>query len=103
MSFELALIVFLPCLGTIIAGNICLSHRLDELGSSFVIEPGLLGLITALGADSPEISSAVATLFSGEHYIDNSHLYQKSSVEYLVHANHLQLWDLAIGNSCASS
>lgn len=69
MTYDTALIVFLPCLGSIIAGSIWLSRGLDELGSRFAMLPGLLGLITALGADSPEISSAVTALFAGEHEV----------------------------------
>lgn len=42
---------------------------LDELGARFHILPGLLGLITALGADSPEISSAVTAMLAGEHEV----------------------------------
>src|SRR5581483_8775757 len=67
VSYEVALAVFLPCLGVILAGSIWLSRGLDELGARFDISPLLLGLITALGADFPEISSAITALFAGEH------------------------------------
>lgn len=66
MPIEVAYGVFLPCLAAIMLGSICLSRDLEGLGDAFGILPGLLGLITALGADSPEISSAVTALFAGQ-------------------------------------
>lgn len=67
MSFGDALLFFVPCLGAIVAGSVWLSGGLRELGKKFDIMPALLGLITALGADSPEIASAISALVSGEH------------------------------------
>lgn len=44
-----------------------LSHRLDQVGTNLGLSEGLLGLMTALGADSPEIATAVTALVSGQH------------------------------------
>ncbi len=44
-----------------------LTHGLDRLGQLFGLSEGLLGLLTALGANTPEISSAVTALMSGAH------------------------------------
>jgi len=40
---------------------------LDRLGARFGLSEGLLGLLTALGADAPEVSSAIAALQAGAH------------------------------------
>ena len=39
-----------------------LSHRLDQVGTHLRLSEGLPGLVTALGADWPEIATAVAVL-----------------------------------------
>jgi len=44
-----------------------LAERLDQVGERFRFPPGLVGLMTALGADSPEIASAVTALIGGQH------------------------------------
>ncbi|NPD69823.1 hypothetical protein HN018_23995 (plasmid) [Lichenicola cladoniae] len=49
-----------------------LSHRLDQVGTALGLSEGLLGLITALGADSPEIASALTALVSGQHDLGKS-------------------------------
>jgi cation:H+ antiporter len=66
LSLELSYGIFLPCLAAIIVGSIWLSKSLHEFSTRFNILPGLMGLITALGADSPEITSAVTALVAGE-------------------------------------
>ncbi len=40
---------------------------LDRLGENLGLSEGLLGLLTALGANAPEISAAVTALLSGAH------------------------------------
>lgn len=67
VGYKVALAAFLPCLAAIVAGSIWLSRGLDELGARFDLSPASLGLITALGADSPEITSALTALFAGEN------------------------------------
>lgn len=46
-----------------------LTHGLDRLGEQLGLSEGLLGLLTALGANSPEIVAAVTALISGAHDI----------------------------------
>ncbi len=60
---------FLPALLGVVLGSIWLSRALTSLSGRIPIQPGLMGLITALGADSPEITSAVTALVAGEHEI----------------------------------
>jgi cation:H+ antiporter len=67
MGLELAL--FAPCLLAVIAGSMWLSSGLEELGGRLAMLPALLGLIMALGADSPEIASAVTALVAGDHEV----------------------------------
>lgn len=47
--------------------SVRLTHGLDRLGELLGLSEGLLGLLTALGANAPEITSAVAALVSGAH------------------------------------
>ncbi len=44
-----------------------LTHGLDRLGAILGLSEGLLGLLTALGANAPEITSAVTAMVSGAH------------------------------------
>lgn len=44
-----------------------LSKRLDQIGVRLGFFDGLSGLVTALAADSPEITSAVIAQASGRH------------------------------------
>lgn len=72
MSTSLALGVFTVCLAFGALASAVLSHRLDQVGSHLGFSEGLLGLITALGADSPEIASAVTALVTGHHELGSS-------------------------------
>jgi cation:H+ antiporter len=67
MSFASAVVLFLGCLLLATASSAVLSHRLDQVGTHLGLSEGLLGLVTALGADSPEIATAVTALVSGQH------------------------------------
>ena len=69
MTLTLAYAIFPACLACIVGGSIWLDRGLDRLGDTFAMLPGILGLLTALGADSPEISSAVSALFAGRHEV----------------------------------
>ena len=69
MSLTAALVLFSGCLAAVIAGSMWLSRALHGVGTYLRLLPGLLGLIAALGADSPEIFSAVTALQAGEHDI----------------------------------
>jgi cation:H+ antiporter len=44
-----------------------MTKGLDRLGENLGLSEGLLGLLTALGANAPEISAAVTALLSGAH------------------------------------
>lgn len=69
MSIALAYVLFPICLVGIVGGSILLSRGLDEFGNGLNLLPGALGLIAALGANSPEISSAVTAMMSGNHEV----------------------------------
>ncbi len=61
----LAVVVFLGCLAGTLGASDVLVRGLDRLGARLGLSEGLLGLLTALGADAPEISSALAALHAG--------------------------------------
>jgi cation:H+ antiporter len=67
MSVPIAVLLFCGSLLLTLISSIVLSERLDQVGHRFCFPPGLIGLVTALGADSPEIASAVSAIFSGQH------------------------------------
>ena len=67
MSIGSAITLFLGCLALATISSAVLSHRLDQVGTHLRLSEGLLGLVTALGADSPEIATAVAALVGGQH------------------------------------
>lgn len=67
MSVTLAFVVFPVCLAGIVAGSIWLDRGLEAMGSRLNLLPGLLGLISAFGADSPEITSAISAMLAGRH------------------------------------
>ncbi len=72
MSSLAAIGLFLGCLVLGALASAVLSHRLDQVGTHLRLSEGLLGLLTALGADSPEIASAVTALVSGQHELGSS-------------------------------
>ena len=59
------LTVFLGALALVIISSLVLGKELDRIGHRLHFSEGLIGLLTALGADAPEISSAVAALLHG--------------------------------------
>lgn len=67
MSLNVALPLFLACLLLAVISSAVLSRRLDRVGTHLGFSEGLLGLLTALGADSPEIATAVTALVGGQH------------------------------------
>lgn len=67
MSVGAAIALFLGCLLLATISSAVLSHRLDQVGTHLGLSEGLLGLVTALGADLPEIATAVTALVSGQH------------------------------------
>jgi cation:H+ antiporter len=65
MRSSLAVLVFLGGLAVTIPSSLVLARALDRIGERFGFSEALLGIVTAVGADAPEISSAVAALVTG--------------------------------------
>jgi cation:H+ antiporter len=65
MSVGVAVLVFLACLITTLVSSEVLVRGLTVLGTKLTLTEGFLGLLTALGADAPEIASAIAALLAG--------------------------------------
>lgn len=57
--------IFLGSLLLMSVSSFVLTVALERIGASLGLSAGLLGLVTALGADAPEISSSVMALSSG--------------------------------------
>ena len=67
MSGTVAIVLFCVSLLLSMASSAVLAERLDQLGHKFHFRAGLLGIITALGADAPEIAASAAALLIGHH------------------------------------
>ena len=65
MSLGIAILVFLGCLSATLLSSEVLVRGLSVLGSHLHLTDGFLGLLTAFGADSPEIASAIVALVVG--------------------------------------
>lgn len=65
MPTPLAIAVFLLGLAASLGASEVLVRGLARLGSKLGLAAGLIGLLTALGADSPEISSAITAVLRG--------------------------------------
>jgi cation:H+ antiporter len=65
VSIGFAVVVFLVALVATLGASEVLVWGLSRLGLKLGLAAGLLGLITALGADAPEIASASSAAFSG--------------------------------------
>ena len=65
MSVPLAALLFVGGLVLTIASSFVLARELDRIGERLGFSEALLGMMTALGADAPEISSAVAAIVAG--------------------------------------
>jgi cation:H+ antiporter len=50
-----------------VTASAVLSRRIEQFGKWLLLSESLLGIIAALGADAPEISSAISALRSGNH------------------------------------
>jgi cation:H+ antiporter len=61
----LTLVEFAAGLAVTLAGSELLARGLTRLGAKLGFSEGLLGLLAALGADSPELSSAVIAIVAG--------------------------------------
>jgi len=69
MSTGFAALVFLVALVATLAASELLVWGVSRLGFKLGLAAGLVGLLTALGADSPEIASATTAAFSGAHEV----------------------------------
>jgi cation:H+ antiporter len=67
MSPAVAIPLFLASLAVTLVAARVFARRLDRLGVRFGFPEALIGLLTALAADGPEISSALFALLKGEH------------------------------------
>ena len=65
MSTSVALLVFAVGLVVSLGASEFLVRGFGHLGANVGLAAGLVGLLTALGADAPEISSAITALLSG--------------------------------------
>jgi cation:H+ antiporter len=64
-----ALLLFLASLVVTLVAAHMFARRLDRLGVRFGFSEALIGLLTALAADGPEISSALFALIRGQHSV----------------------------------
>jgi cation:H+ antiporter len=67
MAALLDLLLFLVSLAVTLAAAGFFARRLDRVGLRLGMPETLLGLLTALAADAPEVSSAIAALVKGAH------------------------------------
>jgi cation:H+ antiporter len=65
MSTPVELLLFLAALVLTVAASVVLARGLDRIGQRLGFSEALLGMVTALGADAPEIASAVAAVIAG--------------------------------------
>ena len=67
MSVSWTLLVFSGSFALAILSSLVLGADLDRIGRRLHLSEGLIGLLTALGADGPEICSAIIALRAGYH------------------------------------
>jgi cation:H+ antiporter len=65
MSLPVAVVVFVGAFALTVASSIVLARELDRIGERLGFSEALLGIVTALGADAPEIAAAVAAIVAG--------------------------------------
>ena len=59
--------LFVVSLAVTLSAAATFARRLDQLGAKFGLPEVIIGLLTALAADGPEVSSALAALSKGAH------------------------------------
>jgi cation:H+ antiporter len=62
-----AILLFVGGLAVTVVSSIVLARELDRIGERLGFSEALLGILTAVGADAPEISSAVAAIVTGHN------------------------------------
>jgi cation:H+ antiporter len=65
MSTPVALLLLAGSFALTVASSVVLARELDRIGERLGFSEALLGMVTALGADAPEIASAVAAVVAG--------------------------------------
>jgi len=66
MLTPIALLLFVTSLAATLAAAGLFARRLDRLGVRLGIPEAVLGLLTALAADGPELSSGLTAMVRGE-------------------------------------
>jgi cation:H+ antiporter len=69
MAAFLDLILFFGSLALTLTAAAFFARRLDRVGLHLGLPETVLGLLTALAADAPEVSSAIAALVKGKHAV----------------------------------
>src|SRR5258705_3317387 len=65
MSTPVALLLLAAAFMLTVGSSVVLARELDRIGQRLGFSEALLGMVTALGADAPEIASAVAAVVAG--------------------------------------
>lgn len=65
MSVTSAALIFIGSLALSVVSSMVLAELLDRIGNRFRLPEGLVGIVTALGADSPEIAAALTAITAG--------------------------------------
>jgi cation:H+ antiporter len=69
MTPALAAPLFVASVAVMLIASARFAERLDHIGLRLGLAEALLGLLTALAADAPEISSAISALVLGDHEV----------------------------------
>ena len=64
LAMPLAASLFLVCLAASLGSSFVLARALDRIGVRLRLTDAVIGMLTALGADAPEISTAAAAVLS---------------------------------------
>ena len=65
MSVATAIPVFCACVAASLGASLVFGRKLDGVSERLGVSEGLHGILTALGADAPEISTAIAAIVAG--------------------------------------
>jgi cation:H+ antiporter len=65
VSTPVALLLLVTSFSFTVAASVVLARDLDRIGQRLGFSEALLGMVTALGADAPEIAAAVAAVVAG--------------------------------------
>jgi cation:H+ antiporter len=65
MSVLVAVLLFAGAFALTVSSSVVLARELDRIGARLGFSEALLGIVTAVGADAPEIASAVSAIVAG--------------------------------------